>query len=401
MIASTSKFPPRIRPRWLANPNLQTVFAIVRNAGGEARVAGGAVRNAILKQPVSDIDLATTLAPGLVAESFRAQGHLVIPTGIDHGTVTVKIGSDLFEITTLRTDVETDGRHAIVAFTSDWAADASRRDFTINAMFLDSNGKIYDFTKGYQDLQNRRVRFVGSPSKRIEEDYLRILRFFRFYARYAKGKPDAAALSACVKLKAGLATLSAERIRTEVLKLLEAPRAVDAVKLMASKNILSLLLPGNQNHTAETWRVMKRLPPVADLRLSLLSSEPAALKERLRLSNALTTRLSNILDAPNLTPNLRSDEQRRILYELGEGTWRDAVQLSWARSRTSLANSKWKRLLSLPNRWSRPAFPISGKDLVARGIAPGPQMGQILSDLEDWWVATNFNATRDDLLSRL
>jgi poly(A) polymerase len=401
MTASMPKTPSRLRPIWLANPNLQTVFAIIKNAGGEARVAGGAVRNAILKQAVADIDLATNLKPDQVADAFGANGHLVILTGVEHGTVTVRIGTALFEITTLRTDVKTDGRHAVVAFTDDWAEDANRRDFTINAMFLNSMGKLYDFTKGYWDVQNRRVRFVGTPAERIEEDYLRILRFFRFFACYAKGKPDAAALAACVKLKSGLTSLSAERIRAEMLKILEAPRAVETVRLMAFKNILSLLLPGRQKHSSETWRVMKRLPPDAELRLLLLSPEPLVLKERLRLSNAQTARMTSAINAPALTPNLRLDEQRRILYMLGEKNWRDAVYLSWARSRTSLANPKWKKLLSLNRRWVVPVFPVNGKDLAANGFVPGPQMGQILRELEDWWIATNFKATRDDILSRI
>ncbi len=401
MTASMLKAPPRINPRWLSNPDLQVAFKIIAEAGGEARVAGGAVRNAILKQAVADIDLASNLAPDLVVKAFRAKSYMVIPTGIDHGTVTVKIGDSLFEITTLRNDVETDGRRAVVAFTDDWEADASRRDFTINAMFLDSRGKLYDFTNGYGDIQTRRVRFVGAPKRRIEEDYLRILRFFRFHASYAKGKPDAAALAACAKLKPGLKTLSAERIRSELLKLLAAPRAVETLKVMAVKKILQLLLPEESESTNESWRVMKRLPRDGELRLMLMCSDASALKKKLRLSNAQTSRLSSAIDAPALSPHLRKEEQQRILYDLGEKTWCDAVHLSWARTRASLNDAKWKKLLTLPKRWPRPAFPVTGKDLNSKGISPGPQMGQILRELEDWWIATNFKATREDLLSRL
>ncbi len=401
MTASTPDRILRIRLPWLAKPSLQQVFKIVAGAGGEARIVGGAVRNALLKMPVSDIDLATTLEPEQVAEAFRSQGHLVIPTGIEHGTVTVRIDHDLYEITTLRRDVSTDGRRAVVAFTDDWAVDASRRDFTINAMYLDANGKIYDYTDGYKDIQNRRVRFVGAPRQRIEEDYLRILRFFRFHAIYAKGKPDSVALAACARLKSGLQSLSAERIRNELIKLLAAPRAIETLKVMDAKNILSPVLPSPAKFNTETWRVMGRLPRDGELRLSVLSTNPEALKLRLKLSNAQTRRIADATEAPQLSPALRIPERRRLLYAMGETCWRDAVHLAWAKSRASIVDPKWKRLLNLPKNWAAPQFPIAGHDLKARGIAPGPQMGQILRDLEDWWIATDFKATPEQLLARI
>jgi poly(A) polymerase len=399
MTASTPDRQRRIRPGWLAKPSLQQAFAIVAEAGGEARVAGGAVRNALLKMPVADIDLATTLAPESVAEAFKAKGHLVIPTGIDHGTVTVRIEGDLFEITTLRRDISTDGRRAVVAFTDDWAVDASRRDFTINAMYLDATGKFYDYTEGYKDVRNRRVRFVGAPRKRIEEDYLRILRFFRFHAIYAKGKPDAAALAACARLRSGLKSLSAERIRNELLKLLAAPRAIETLKVMEAKKILGLVVPSRCN--AETWRVIGRLPRDSELRLAVLSPNPDALKGILKLSNSQTHRIANALDAPQVSPDLRTTERRRLLYALGETCWRDAVHLAWAKSRASTSDQRWRRLVNLPTNWKAPKFPIAGNDLKAQGIAPGPKMGQVLRDLEDWWVASDFKATPDQLIARI
>ncbi len=399
MTASTPDRQRRIRPGWLAKPTLQQAFAIIAGAGGEARVAGGAVRNALLKLPVADIDLATTLAPESVAEAFKSKGHLVIPTGIEHGTVTVRIDGDMFEITTLRRDVSTDGRRAVVAFTDDWAIDASRRDFTINAMYLDATGKLYDYTEGYKDIRNRRVKFVGAPKMRIEEDYLRILRFFRFHAIYAKGKPDAAALAACSRLKSGLKTLSAERIRNELLKLLAAPRAVDTLKVMEAKKILDPILPSKFN--AATWRVIGRLPRDGELRLAVLSPNPDVLKEKLKLSNTQTRRIAEALEAPHLSPDLRTTERRRLLYILGETCWRDAVHLAWAKSSASTADAKWKRLLNLPKNWKAPKFSVAGHDLKARGIAPGPKMGQILRDLEDWWIASDFKATPDELLARI
>jgi poly(A) polymerase len=401
MTASTPDRQRRIRPGWLAKPSLQQAIAIIAEASGEARIAGGAVRNALLKMPVADIDLATTLAPESVAAAFRSKGHLVIPTGIEHGTVTVRIDGDLYEITTLRRDVSTDGRRAVVAFTDDWATDASRRDFTINAMYLDATGKLFDYTEGYKDIRNRRVRFVGAPGKRIEEDYLRILRFFRFHAIYAKGKPDAAALAACTRLRSGLKSLSAERIRNELLKLLAAPRAVETLKGMDAKKILGSVLPAPAKFTAETWRVISRLPSDGELRLAVLSANPDALKEKLKLSNTQTRRIAEVLEAPQLSPDLRTTERRRLLYALGETCWRDAVHLAWAKSRASTSDPKWKRLLNLPKNWKAPKFPIAGNDLKARGIAPGPQMGQVLRDLEDWWIASDFKATPGQLLARI
>ncbi len=398
---SQQRKPLRIRAAWFKNENLQEVFRILARAGGEARIAGGAVRNALLKEPVTEVDFATTLPPEQVIEAFRNAGHGVFPTGIDHGTVTVKIGTDLYEITTLRHDLKTDGRRATVAFTDDWAGDAARRDFTINALYLDQNGHLFDYTNGYRDIQTLRVRFVGSPSKRISEDYLRILRFFRFHARYGKGRLHSLSLQACIKHKNGLKKLSAERIRTELLKLMEARRAVDTLKIMAAKNILKTILPGANEPTAETWRVMRRLPADGVLRLALLIEDIPKMKLHLRLSNAEVDRIERIYSAPSLSPALRADEQRRILYRLGAGVWRDSIQIDWAKSRASMQDRAWDKLLKLADRWSPPKFPVNGKDIIARGIAPGPQMGQILQELEDWWIATDFQATRDELLSQI
>ncbi|MCA0432744.1 MAG: CCA tRNA nucleotidyltransferase [Proteobacteria bacterium] len=380
---------------WLREPRLRALLRLLNGDGGETRVAGGAIRNAILGQPIADIDLATTLLPEQVSARAARQGFSVHPTGIDHGTVTVVVQGGPFEVTTLRRDVSTDGRRATVAFTADWRKDAFRRDFTMNAMFCDAAGKIYDFTDGYAACVNHRVSFVGSPAGRIREDYLRILRFFRFHAAYGRGALDQAGLAACKRLRKGLASLSVERIRQELLKLLVAPRAVETLKAMAEAKILAMVLPFQPE-----WRVLKRLPADAMLRLHVLAAPSDDLQQRLRLSKDEAKRLRALAEAPPLSPALRPDERRQLLYALGPAAFRDAVHLAWARSRASLADPQWRSLLRLPGRWAAPQFPVTGADLIATGLAPGPAMGEMLRSLEDWWIASSFKPSRGDLLAR-
>jgi poly(A) polymerase len=381
---------------WLKEPRLQEVMRVIADAGGEVRVAGGAVRNSLLGVPISDVDLATTLLPVDIVRVCKAAGFGVHPTGIDHGTVTVVNKGQPFEVTTLRLDVETDGRRAVVKFTDDWEVDALRRDFTVNAMYCDVSGKVYDFTTGYLDTQRKRVRFVGDSEARIKEDYLRILRFFRFHAWYGKGSPCPVGLAASIKLKSGLKKISAERVRQELLKLIVAPRAVDTLKVMAASGILKVILP-----YTEDWRVLGRLPPDAVLRLFVLTKKPTAMKEQLRLSNVESSRIENLSVSPEISPKLRDAEQRAMLYQLGEQTYIDAVRLAWAWSGATLSSVKWKALLDLPRRWPIPKFPVTGKDLIEAGLKPGPDMGEALCQLEDWWVASDFAPTREELLRRI
>jgi len=388
--------PPLARKTWLRSPAIRKVFAAIREAGGEARVAGGAVRNALLGIPVADVDLATTLSPQAVTAACVAAGLKVHPTGIEHGTVTVVAEHHPYEITTLRHDVETFGRHARVKFTDDWQADAARRDFTMNALYCDERGKVYDFTGGYDDILRNRIRFVGSPAQRIEEDYLRILRFFRFHAQFGRGQPDRSALAACVRHRKGLDRLSAERIRQEMFKLLAAPGAVATLKLMARHGILSHLLP-----YTEHWRVIGRLPPDPVLRLAVLAADPAAMKDRWRLSNHEGKRIEAMTSLVPPSPQLRPREQRIVLYQIGAEAWRDLAHLAWARSAARLDDRKWKRLLRLPQRWDIPRFPVNGHDMKGAGFAAGLEMGQALKRLEDWWVASDFKPSKDELLSRI
>ena len=391
-----SKLPSLARARWLTAPSLRRVFAAIRDAGGEARVAGGAIRNALMKIPVADVDLATTLSPEQVTAACSAAGLSVHPTGIDHGTVTVVSDHHPYEVTTLRHDIETDGRRAKVQYTDDWQADAMRRDFTMNALYCDERGKIYDFTNGCRDALRQRIIFVGDPSQRIVEDYLRILRFFRFHARFGKGLPDKDGLAACVRHRKSLDTLSAERIRQEMFKLMAAPAALPTLKLMHKTGILRHLLP-----YTEEWRVIGRLPPDPMLRLAVLAAEPLAMKDRWRLSNAEAKRIETVLAMMPPSPALRLNEQRAVLYHVGPEAWRDGVHLAWARSKAAMDDKAWKKLLRLPDRWAIPAMPVNGRDLIAEGVPAGPEMGAALQRLEDWWVACGFKPGKDELLKRV
>ena len=298
-----------------------------------------------------------------------------------------------YEITTLRRDVATDGRRAVVAFTNDWKEDALRRDFTINALFCDAAGKIHDYTNGYADILRKRIIFVGAPQARIREDYLRILRFFRFLAAYEKIAADSASLAACVRLKKGLLELSAERIAREMFKLLVGPKAVPVLKLMAKHNVLKNIIA----HTDE-FRVISRLPPDPLLRAFVLAKKPEGLRENWRLSNNQAKRIESLLQGTALTPKLRENEQRKLLYAVGSEAWRDSVQLAWAKSRASLTDRAWLHMLNLPSRWVIPSFPVTGRDLIDLGFPSGPDLGRELKRLEDYWIAADFKSTKDELL---
>lgn len=392
----TDQPPSLASATWLQAPSLRRVMKAIAGAGGEARVAGGAVRNALLGEAVTEVDLAATLSPEQVTEACAAAGMSVHPTGIEHGTVTVVADHHPYEVTTLRHDIETFGRHARVQFTDDWEADAQRRDFTMNALYCDAEGRVYDFTDGYRDILHRRVIFVGSPGKRIEEDYLRILRFFRFHARYGEGMPDAAGLVACVSHRDGLDNLSSERVRQEMFKLLVAKGAVPTLQRMADCGILSHILPH-----ADDWRVLARLPADPLLRLAVLARDPVAMKDHWRLSNHEGKRLEALVSLMPPSPQLRPQEQRIILYQIGAEAWRDLVHVARARSDAAMDDPGWKSLLDLPEHWDIPVLPVSGRDLIAAGMTPGPDMGATLRKLEDWWVASDFTPTKQDLLERI
>lgn len=395
---------------WLRRPETQAVFAALSRAGIEARAVGGVVRNALMGLPVTDIDIATPATPDEVMEACRRAGLVTVPTGIDHGTVTVIVDRHPFEVTSLRRDVATDGRRATVAFTNDWAEDASRRDFTINALYCDAEGRIHDPLGGAGDINHRRIRFIGDPDRRIAEDYLRILRFFRFFATFGRGQPDADAVAACIRGRDGLARLSAERIRSEIMKLLVARRATDAIAAMTGAGLLVPVL-----HVAPRPGMLARLvaaeaalglPPDACLRLSALAlatkQDVPALAERLRLSGSEVHALRPF-DSRWVDEMARLDDRaaRRRLVEIGNAEWRARLVAAMAMGLAPDVAARW---LAVAVAWTAPEFPIRGADLIASGMAPGPRVGDLLKALRQWWLDTDFPseaAARAELAARL
>ena len=391
---------------WLAEPGLQVILARLREAGHVGRCVGGAVRNALLGEPVSDIDIATTATPDVVLRLFGKKDYRAIPTGIDHGTVTVVAGGKSFEITTLRRDVATDGRHAKVAFSEDWSEDAERRDFTINALYVDADGTLFDPVGGVADLETRCVRFIGDPATRIAEDYLRILRFFRFYAQYGRGKPDRAGLEACLAMREGLGNLSSERVRAELLKLLAAPGAIPALDAMFD---FGLLLP--VFGLVPRIELLRRLcaieaalgrSPDAFLRLGALvvevTEDAEHMATRLKLSRREAARLAGMTRAADLETSETGDKTR--LYRLGVEGYTDTLLLDWARSGAGSEAADWHARAVLPDCWVPPEFPLGGADIVALGMREGEAVGRLLRQLEEEWIAGGFLGDRAALCER-
>ncbi len=387
-----------IRLDWLREPALDAVLKALDAASGKARIVGGAVRNSLLNLPVKDVDIATVWTPEQVAKRLRDAGLKAIPTGLSHGTITAISDGRPFEITTLRVDVSGDGRHAEVAFTDDWEGDAARRDFTINAIYADADGRLHDPFDGRADLTAGRVRFIGDADKRVGEDYLRILRYFRFLAAFGAGEPDADGLAACIRGRAGVASLSAERLRAELLKMLTVDDCRVAVQAFAHTGILIQILggvvrPGTLVQLAEIERHLPRDPDPL-LRLAALAirtrEDVARVADRLRLSNDERTRLAGALDeAGRLSGALDTAGRRECLYRLGAGTFRDRVLFNWAKSGAGL-DAGWRDLYGLPDNWTVPENPFRGEDVLARGIAAGPGVGRILDRAEALWVAAGF-----------
>jgi poly(A) polymerase len=383
---------------WLKAGPAARVLALLNADGEEARVVGGAVRNALLDLPIGDIDIATTAIPEEVTRRAKAANIKSVPTGIEHGTVTLVIDGRPFEVTTLREDTETFGRKAKVAFGRDWVRDAERRDFTINGLSVDAGGLVHDHVGGLEDIAARRVRFIGDPAMRIAEDYLRILRFFRIHAAYGAGAPDRAGYLACIGARAGLESLSAERIRAEILKLMVAGGAVGAVVAMAEGG---LLLPvfGGIAYTgpfAALISIERTLDLPADpvRRLGALAvavtEDARRLASRLRLTNAETKALDSMGHRWWRLAGMSEARARRRLYRLGEDRYRDRLMLAWARSGDASDAASWRQLATLPARWSAPKFPLKAADFIARGIAQGPELGQVLALAEDAWLAAEF-----------
>jgi poly(A) polymerase/tRNA nucleotidyltransferase (CCA-adding enzyme) len=347
----------------------------------EARIVGGAVRDHLAGLPVADIDLASPLSPDAVIARLNEAGIKNIPTGLAHGTITAIIGGKPFEITTLRRDVETDGRHAVVAFTDDWQTDAARRDFTINAMSMTRDGTVHDYFDGKADLAAGIVRFAGAPRARITEDYLRILRFFRFFARYAKAAPDAGAIAAIEELRDGILLLSAERVWSELKRILQAPDPTASLRLMQSTGILERIIPEGTNIAHLAALIARAAPADPLLRTAaLLDGDAASFAARLKLSNEEFETLASVRQPNQLDPLMSDADLRRTLAGADAETLIARIWL--AQTGTGDWNNLRSRLAATP----RPVFPLQGRDLTALGIPPGPRIGKILAAVRQWWL---------------
>ena len=383
---------------WLRSGPTSRVLSLLNDNGEEARVVGGAVRNALLGIPTGDIDIATTALPDEVIRRAKAAGIKSVPTGIDHGTVTLVIEAHPFEVTTLREDTETFGRKAKVAFGRDWVGDAHRRDFTINALSVGADGVVHDHVGGLGDIAARRVQFIGEAEKRIAEDYLRILRFFRMHAAFGAGELDRAGYLACIAGRAGLATLSAERLRMEMLKLLVAGGAVDAVTAMADGGLLQMIVGGVAYVGPFAAMIAAEreldLKPDAIRRLAALAvavtEDARRVAAKLRLSNAETKSLDSMGHRWWRLDGLDEARARRLLYRLGEDSYRNRLMLAWARAGSDADPVSWRAFATLPQRWQAPKFPLNAADFLARGVAEGPALGQVITLAEDAWLAADF-----------
>jgi poly(A) polymerase len=389
----------RIEPQpWMTDLITLSVLEALSAGGAQARFVGGSVRDALLGRRIGDIDIATPTPPERVIELLEKRDIKVVPTGLAHGTVTAIAGTPPrhFEITTLRRDVETYGRRARVAFDADWAADAARRDFTINAIFLDPDGTVHDPVGGLADLRAHRVRFVGNPGTRIAEDVLRILRYYRFEARFGNGLGDPQARAACRALAYLLANLSAERVAQELVKLLETSYPISALRMMLDDGVLSVILP--EARRLDQLRHMIAIEPEPDplRRLAALidvdGAGAIALAERLHFSNAWCDRLHGLAPPWAIDPPADMAAQRRALYRLGAERYRDVALLLAAEG--AMSRDRFGELLALARDWTPPAFPLAGRDVTALGIAAGPEVGRLLGAVHDWWEAGDFTADR-------
>ena len=391
---------------WLDEQPLNELLAALDRDGEEARVVGGAIRNTLVGEAAGDIDIATTALPNEVINRVQAAGFKAVPTGIEHGTITAIAQGRPFEITTLREDVETFGRRARVVFGRDWRRDAERRDFTMNALFVSRDGTIYDYVEGLTDIAARRVRFIGDPSARIAEDYLRILRFFRFHASFGEGAPDPQGVAACIAGRAGLEQLSRERIRMELLKLVAGRRAPAALAVMTDCGLLDLVLAGVPfiASFAKMAELDARLglSPDPVRRIGALAvcviEDAERLRERLRMSNAEYERLWSMAQGwRDIGPDWDEQRAQVLLYRLGPDRFVDRVLLAWARSSQGPGDPSWYALASLPARWNVPRFPLKAADFIKRGLPCGPPLGAALAAAEEAWTAAGFPLESDAL----
>ena len=375
---------------WLDAPYLKAVVnALEKAEAGSARFVGGCVRDGLFGEAPKDFDIATSLEPDSVIAALKAAGLGAAPTGIDHGTITAISDHRGVEVTSLRADVSTDGRRATVAFTRDWSQDAMRRDFRLNAIYLTPHYELFDPAAGLDDIAARKVQFIGQAEDRIREDYLRILRFFRFSARFSD-EFDRNGLTACTQLKEGIDTLSAERVGAELMAILALPRAAFAVSEMQRAGILAMIW--DEAAKVDILASLKELSPdvQAELALAALYDAPGGkIGARLRLSNAQKAVRSNALRAADAIRQSRSPEDfKKLLYRFGRDRFVDGLRLCGARG--EISGTVLRDGLALTEEWEIPEFTLSGKDVVASGVAPGPAVSQILEKVETRWIAEDF-----------
>ena len=387
----------RIAPQpWMVEPATCRLLGALSAGGVEARFVGGSVRDALLGRPIGDIDIATPASPERVIELLEKTGIKAVPTGLAHGTITAIVPPRHFEITSLRRDVETYGRRARVAFDADWASDAARRDFTINAIFLALDGAIDDPVGGLADLRARRVRFVGDPATRIAEDVLRLLRYYRFEARFGTGAGDLEARAACRAAAHLLPTLSGERVAQELVRLLETPDPIAVLQMMQEDSVLEVVLP--EARRLDRLRRLIEIEPEADplLRLAALievdGEGAATVAARLRFSNAWRDRLCGLSRPWPLDPQADGPGQRRTLYHLGAKRYHGIALLLTAEG--EMSSGRLSELLAIAGDWMPPVFPLAGRDVTALGIPPGERVGRLLAAVHDWWEEGDFTADR-------
>lgn len=396
---------------WLSAKALQKLFDVLSADGGMAMVAGGAVRNALMGIPASDVDVCTTILPHEVVKRLEAEGYKAVPTGIEHGTVTAVIDDVAYEVTTLREDIETDGRHAVVKFGTDWEADAKRRDLTMNGLFCDRDGLIYDYVDGYQDIQTQNVRFIGDADTRIKEDALRILRFFRFFAWYGSGRPDAAGLKACNANKMLMSGLSVERVWMELKKMLAAPDPSRALLWMRTTGILGGVLPETvkwgidaipgliRNEREYGWEPDYLLRLTAMMRPHEETAD--GLAKRMLLSNLERERLSSWASSQVPPLDIANEELAKRLYRGSQQGLVDAMRLEVVhlQNRDDEAGAeKMAQMARFSEDWQKPVFPVKGQDLLDAGMNPGKALGGRLSELESLWVESGFEISKETLL---
>lgn len=396
---------------WLIAPETKAVIAALDAVRpGASRFVGGCVRNTLIGQPVDDIDIATQLLPQAVVDAAKKAGLAAVPTGIEHGTITIVCNHKPFEVTTLRRDVTTDGRRATVAFTEDWNEDAQRRDFRLNALYADADGAVHDLAGGgIDDAKAGRIIFIGDAETRIREDYLRILRFFRFSAWYGKGPLDARGLAACTALQDGMGQLSAERIWKELKKLCAAPSLAPSLSAMAEAGILARVAP-EATDVARALRLAViddefLLPAEGSQRIAaLLADEESAraLCRRMKASNDERTRLvAAVGREPRIVSYMSMRELRRALYALGRETFDDRVRIAWAKDDRGRTGPQWRSLLALSQGWERPHLPLTGDEVAAAGVPPGPKVGAVMREVEAWWIDADFPDDKLSIVERL